>query len=118
MTTIGIVGPCASGKTTLKIGLSKNGFQSRHIAQEHSYVSDMWQRLSNPDILIYLDVSFPRTIERRNLNWSEDDYLEQIFRLRHARKYADIYIHTDSLSSDEVLSHTLILIKEKLLLKN
>ena len=112
MTTIGIVGPCASGKTTLKKGLSKFGFQCRHIAQEHSYVADMWQRMTNPDILIYLDVSFPRTIERRNLTWSEDDYLEQIYRLRHARKFADIYIHTDSLTSDEVLSHSLSLIKK------
>jgi hypothetical protein len=33
------------------------GYQARHITQEHSYVLDMWKKLVNPGILIYLDVS-------------------------------------------------------------
>ena len=52
---IGVVGPCAAGKTTLIAGLRNHGYTAKHIAQEHSYVPAMWQLLTNPDILIYLD---------------------------------------------------------------
>ena len=55
---IGVVGPCAAGKTTLVAALREMGYNVRHIAQEHSYVPYMWQRLAKPDLLIYLDVSY------------------------------------------------------------
>ncbi len=84
-------------------GLSHYGFRVRHIAQEHSYVADMWQRLTNPEVLIYLDVSYPVTIQRRQLNWNESEYQVQVDRLRHARQHADLYIDTDNLSPTEVL---------------
>ena len=101
---VGVVGPCASGKTTLIHGLSALGYNAKHIAQEHSYVSDMWQRISKPDILIYLDVSYPLTIVRRKMDWSIDEYYEQIRRLNHARQHADFYVQTDQLSIDDVFS--------------
>ncbi len=56
---IGIVGPCGAGKTTLATKLSTHFTRVRAIAQEHSYVPDMWRRITNPDILIYLDASYP-----------------------------------------------------------
>jgi len=99
---IGLVGPCGSGKSTLQSCLIKRGFKVRHIAQEHSYVPDMWQRITNPDLLIFLDASFPTTIDRRQIDWNEDDYAEQQQRLLHARRHADIYIQTDSLSVQQV----------------
>ena len=80
------------------------GFDAKHIAQEHSYVSDMWERILRPDILIYLDVSYPLTIVRKKLDWSIDEYYEQIKRLNHARQYADFYVQTDHLSTNEVIS--------------
>jgi len=101
---VGVVGPCASGKTTLINGLNALGYNAKHIAQEHSYVSDMWQRISKPDILIYLDVSYPLTIVRRKMDWSIDEYYEQIRRLNHARQHADFYVQTDQLSIDDVFS--------------
>ncbi len=104
---IGIVGPCAAGKTTLIAGLQRHGYKARHIAQEHSYVPDMWRRLTNPDILIYLDVSYPLTLERRNMNWTEKEYMQQVQRLQHARQHADLYIQTDELSVEQVLQQTL-----------
>ncbi len=61
---IGVVGPCAAGKTTLVSGLRQAGYEVRHIAQEHSYVADMWKRLTNPDILIYLHVSYPLDVDQ------------------------------------------------------
>ena len=99
---LGIVGPCASGKTTLIARLKLDGIEARHIAQEHSYVPDMWQRISNPIWLIFLDVSYPVTIRRRKLDWTVADLQEQQHRLRHARQHADLYIHTDAYSPEEI----------------
>ncbi|MBA4380075.1 MAG: hypothetical protein C0393_05235 [Anaerolinea sp.] len=99
---IGVVGPCGSGKSTLIAELKRRGYNARHIAQEHSYVKDMWQRLSKPDILIFLDASYPLTCKRRNLNWSEADWEEQQQRLSHARQHADFYLDTDDLNIEEV----------------
>jgi deoxyadenosine/deoxycytidine kinase len=100
---LGVVGPCGSGKTTLVAGLSAHSIKSRHIAQEHSYVPYMWQRITNPDILIFLDVSYPETIRRRRLNWEIEEYEEQQRRLSHARQHAHLYIYTDPLTPDQVI---------------
>ena len=100
---IGVVGPCASGKSTLIEGLTRQGYRTRHIAQEHSYVKDMWQRLTNPDILIFLDVTYSTTRQRRKLDWTVSDWQEQQRRLSHAKEHADLYLDTDKLSIEEVL---------------
>ena len=100
---IGIVGPCAAGKTTLVHRLRQAGYESRHIAQEHSYVADMWKRLVNPDILVYLHVSYPFTNSRRKMDWTEEEYKEQLHRLRNARQNANLCVDTDSLSPQEIL---------------
>ena len=105
---IGIVGVCASGKTTLISKLNALGYSCRHIAQEHSYVKTMWKQLTNPDILVYLQVSYPETIKRRNLNWTRAEYDEQLNRISNAMENADIIIETDSLTSEEVLHETVI----------
>ncbi|MEN6529911.1 MAG: hypothetical protein ABFC97_08665 [Anaerolineaceae bacterium] len=99
---IGIVGVCASGKSTLVKALSANGYRCRHIAQEHSYVKDMWQRLTKPDILIFLEVSYPKTLQRKNLNWTLEEYLIQCARLEHAYEHADLRILTDFLTPQEL----------------
>lgn len=104
---IGVVGPCGAGKSTLVAGLTKRGYWGKNIAQEHSYVQNMWQRISKPDVLIYLDVSYPLTIQRRRLNWTEAEYWEEIRRLRHARQYADLYLNTDPYTPQEVLDKVL-----------
>jgi len=99
---IGLVGPCGSGKSTLAGRLRARGYRVKHIAQEHSFVKDMWKRLVNPDMLVFLDASYPVTNARRDLGWTESDYLEQHRRLEHARGHAGLYIFTDSMSVDEV----------------
>ncbi len=99
---IGVVGPCAAGKTTLVARLEKQGHRVRHIAQEHSYVADMWQRITNPQLLIYLHVSYPLTLERRMMNWTIKEYEEQLRRLKHARSNAQLIIDTDPLSIEQV----------------
>ena len=110
--TIGVVGPCAAGKTTLIQRLRALGYQAKHIAQEHSYVPQMWQKLANPDFLVYLDVSYSLTIQRRHLDWTVNEYSEEIHRLRHAREHAHLYIDTDALSPEEVLDLVLAFLKE------
>ena len=114
---IGIVGVCASGKTTLVSKLTSFGYSCRHIAQEHSYVKTMWKRITNPDILVYLDASYPETIKRRNLNWTLAEYDEQVNRLSVAKENADIIIKTDHLTSEEVLQETLTCIQELLTIR-
>jgi cytidylate kinase len=104
---IGVVGPCGSGKSTLIAGLERRGYVCRHIAQEHSYVPTMWQKISKPDLLIYLEASFPVSTARRKLNWQQKDHDEQLRRLSHARQHAQIVIDTDDLTPDEVLQKAL-----------
>ena len=104
---IGVVGPCASGKSTLVAALRLLGYEVRHIAQEHSYVSEMWQMICNPDFLIYLDVSFEVSAFRTGTNWFQGIFNNQIHRLDHARNNADLYILTDDLTPDQVLNQVL-----------
>ncbi len=99
---IAIVGPCASGKSSLGERLRQQGYNVRTAAQEHSYVPGMWQ-MSNPDYLIYLDVGLDTLRRRRgNPRWSEHEWRAQQERLAHARHHADLVIATDTLTLDEV----------------
>jgi cytidylate kinase len=109
---IGVVGPCGSGKSTLIEGLEKNGYTCRHIAQEHSYVPAMWQKISKPDILIFLDASFPVSTARRRLSWQKKDHDEQYRRLSHARQHAHFVIDTDELTPEQILKTALDYLKE------
>jgi ABC-type cobalamin/Fe3+-siderophores transport system ATPase subunit len=100
---IGIVGPCSAGKSTLIQALRAKGYPARHIAQEHSYVPDMWQRMDNPRLLIYLDVSYVESMRRKPLDMSQEEFDAQVRRLSHACQHADFYLHTDELTAHEVL---------------
>ncbi|MGD8865270.1 MAG: hypothetical protein PVI81_06740 [Anaerolineales bacterium] len=100
---IAIVGPCASGKTTLAEALQALDFNARQIAQEHSYVAEMWEQITNPDVLIYLDASYDTCTRRKNLNWSKAEYQTQIERLSDARKRCDLYIDTERSTPEEIV---------------
>jgi hypothetical protein len=100
---IAVVGPCASGKSRLVQALREQGYNAREVLQEHSYAPAMWQRITQPDVLIYLGVSEAVARRRRPsdapVGWW--DTLAQ--RLRHARQHAGLYIHTDDLTIDQVV---------------
>lgn len=109
---IGVVGTCGTGKSELITRLRKQGFDAHHIAQEHSYAPNMWQLVTNPDFLIYLRVSYPETLRRKNFNFSLEEYREQLDRLQHAGAHADMVIDTDILSPDQVFEIILSKLKK------
>ncbi len=110
---IGIVGPCSAGKSTLIRNLQGEGYICRHIAQEHSYVPQMWQKIVNPLVLIYLDVSYEVSLQRRPLNITLSEFEEQKKRLNHACQNADVYLFTDPISPEEVFLEILTFLKEQ-----
>lgn len=100
---IAVVGPCSSGKSTLTTALKAAGYQARQPAQEHSYVPNMWQRISQPDLLIYLDVDYASMRARRpHIDGGPQRLADQQHRLRHAREHCDFYLDTSKLSEVEV----------------
>jgi cytidylate kinase len=108
---IAVVGPCAAGKSTLVEGLVRHGFHARQIAQEHSYVPRMWQVITKPDILLYVDAGFETCTARKQLNWSQKDYDRQVERLAHARQHSDIYLDTEGITAQEALERALEALK-------
>jgi hypothetical protein len=53
-------------------------------------------------MLIFLDVSYPVSLRRKNLGWTLEEYQEQQRRLAHARAHADYYLMTDDLTPGQV----------------
>ena len=104
---IAIVGPCASGKSALARGLAEIGIRARQVVQEHSFVPEMWQIIAQPDLLVYLETSFQTCSQRKNLNWRQRDYDEQLNRLAHAKENCDLLIQTDGQSEANVLEEVL-----------
>jgi deoxyadenosine/deoxycytidine kinase len=100
---IGIVGPCSSGKSELTRALRARGYHVKEIMQEHCAAPAMWQRITNPDVLIYLDVSLEVAAQREHLkepsSWWED---ERSVRLAHARAHCDLYVDTSTLTPEAV----------------
>jgi thymidylate kinase len=110
-TVLGIVGPCAAGKSTLVDQLRSRGYRAKHIAQEHSYVQDMWAQIAQPDFLIYLDVTYEVSCQRTRSNWSRKIFENQVERLNHARENADLFVDTVGKNPEEVFEIVLGLIE-------
>lgn len=102
---VGVVGPCAAGKSTLVRGLRARGYTAREIRQEHSVAPTMWQKIARPALLIYLDVEPLVAAHREGLAapppWWAD---ERDFRLAHARAHCDLYVDTTTLTPEEILA--------------
>jgi deoxyadenosine/deoxycytidine kinase len=108
---IAVVGPCAAGKSTLAEALRTAGYDVHQPAQEHSYVPEMWQRLTNPDLLIYLDVSYSQARERRPHNIDSQQLETQNERLSHARQHCHFYLDTSGLTPTQVQERVLSFIE-------
>lgn len=111
---VAVVGPCSAGKSTLAKTLKSLGIDTRQPAQEHSYVLDMWRRVSRPDILIYLDVDYVNATRRRpHLGGGLPSLQMQQDRLIHARQHCDFYLDTSALSPDEVQEKVVSFLRER-----
>ncbi|MFL5760570.1 MAG: GTPase domain-containing protein [Thermomicrobiales bacterium] len=106
-----VVGPCASGKTTLVEELKIRGFDAAVCGQEHSEIPNLWQH-SNPDVLVLLDIDLETIRSRRGQDWSESIYHVQLERLRQARGAADLIIDTSASSTQRTIEETLAHLRE------
>lgn len=107
-----MVGVCASGKTTLASALRQFGIDAVDVAQEHSDVPHMWQTVTRPDALIFLEAS-DETVEARQRARGTVQFLaDQRRRLAHARAHAHLVLNVDAISPEEVLARTLARLEE------
>ena len=101
-----VVGPCASGKSTLVAALRAKGYDARVSGQEHSAIAALWQ-LSDPDVLIALDATIGAVRSRRGDAWPEWLHDVQRTRLRQAVQAADLTIDTSHLGPDDVANQVI-----------
>ena len=92
-----VVGPCASGKSTLVRQLRALGYNATACGQEHSEIPTLW-RHSEPDLLIALRVDLATVRQRRGTDWPER--LHEIQKLRLAAAYAAADLVLDSAALD------------------
>jgi shikimate kinase len=99
-----LVGICGSGKSTLARGLRDLGYEVRECRQEHSGVPHMWQVISRPDVLVYLDASEEVIVGRGRRQYVPGLVEDQRRRLSHARTHCDLYVQSDHLTEAQVLA--------------
>lgn len=97
-----VVGPCASGKSTLVAALRDRGYDARVSGQEHSEIPHLWSRME-PDILIALNVDMSEIHRRRGENWPIWLHEVQTIRLAAAIAAADLLIDTTPLDPTTVI---------------
>ena len=105
-----VVGPCASGKSTLVEALQALGYDARVSGQEHSEIASLWQRL-HPDVLIALHVDIAAVRERRETAWPEWLHDRQVERLRDATGAADLEIDTTGLDAGAVVARVVAFLR-------
>jgi len=98
-----VVGPCASGKSTLKTALRQLGYDAYVCGQEHSAVADLWQR-AGPEVLIALEIDLPTLRWRRGNSWPAALYAAQRHRLAPAFAVADLVLDSGVLSREMVVA--------------
>jgi GTPase SAR1 family protein len=101
-----VVGPCASGKSTLAERLRARGIDAYVCAQEHSEVETLWLHLG-PEVVIALDVDLTTVRARRGADWPEAIFREQRRRLAAARAAADVVIDTAAHDADATVDAAL-----------
>ena len=98
-----VVGPCASGKSTLVRGLRDLGYDAIACGQEHSEIATLW-RHAEPDVLIALLVDLPTVRRRRGDDWPERLHEVQKHRLAPAVAAADLVLDSAELDAASLLA--------------
>jgi adenylate kinase family enzyme len=101
-----VVGPCASGKSTLAGQLRELGLDVRVSGQEHSSIHNLWEKLDH-DLLIALEIDLETLRARRSESWPQEIYDRQQERLRGAYDVADVIIDTAHTPADEAVAQVL-----------
>lgn len=108
---VAVVGPCASGKTTLVEGLQRHGYDAYVCGQEHSEIPTLW-RHGDPAAVIVLDIDLETVRRRRGADWPSALFATQVRRLRSARAAALAVIDAGRLSAADVLATAVTALKE------
>jgi deoxyadenosine/deoxycytidine kinase len=104
---ISVVGPCASGKSTVVRALRMHGYDAYVTSQEHSAVPTLWSR-QEPQLLIALQADLESVrLRRRNPRWSRDVWHAQQSRLVDAFAHADFVADTSDKNANEVVRDVL-----------
>lgn len=107
---VAVVGPCASGKTTLVDGLRAAGYDAWAVGQEHSIITDLWRK-QGPDVLITLDLPLSVVRQRRGEGWSAQIYAVQHQRLAPAFAASDLHIDSSLHDADAMLAAAVAFLK-------
>jgi hypothetical protein len=68
----------------------------------------MWQRLTRPDVLVYLEASLDTLQSHRPTSeWTAARLAEARHRLRHAARHADLRLSVDGVSAEETARQVL-----------
>lgn len=96
-----VIGPCASGKTSLTTRLQRLGYDALACGQEHSEIAELW-RHQQPDVVIGLRIELDTLRRRRSKDWSEAIYGRQMDRLESGYRNADLVIDCDAIDQESV----------------
>ncbi len=105
-----VVGPCASGKSTLVRNLRNHGFDAYACAQEHSAVPRLWAH-QEPDVVIALRTGLETIRKRRGAEWSETIYEAQMHRLHDAYEAAGLTIDTSDDDESGALQRAIVFLE-------
>ncbi len=100
---IAVVGPCASGKSTIVAALREQGHDAYAVSQEHSIVQALWKHLE-PEFLVLLETDYEDVRQRRGGSWPRWLYEVQLERLNDARHHADVVVDTGRTSLEDCVS--------------
>lgn len=98
-----VIGPCASGKSSLTRRLQQLGYDAHACGQEHSEIAELWRHL-DPDVLVGLHIDLDTLRKRRSDTWSGSVYARQQERLRSGYAHADLLLDCDGIDQDAVVS--------------
>jgi GTPase SAR1 family protein len=96
-----VIGPCASGKTSLTTRLQRLGYDAVASGQEHSEIAELW-RHQQPDVVIGLRIRLDTLRRRRSVDWSEAIYGRQMARLESGYRHADLVLDCDAIGQEAV----------------
>jgi len=101
-----VIGPCASGKTSLTTRLQRQGYDALACGQEHSEIAELW-RHQQPDVVIGLRIALDTLRTRRSDGWSEAIFGRQMTRLESGYRNADLVIDCDEIDQEAVMERVI-----------